>query len=74
MVVMLEDLCGHLLEKSDLYFDEMAIFLWDEFDVQSTISTIGRALSSGLHQLNITLLDAALLFNIDYIFNDAAFY
>lgn len=29
--IMLEALCDHLLEKPDLYLDEMAIFLWDEF-------------------------------------------
>lgn len=31
--VMLEALCDHLLEKPDLYLDEMAEFLYDEFDV-----------------------------------------
>jgi predicted SAM-dependent methyltransferase len=30
---MLEALCEHLLEKLDLYLDEMAEFLQDEFDV-----------------------------------------
>lgn len=31
--VMLEALCDHLLEKPDLYLDEMAEVLYDEFDV-----------------------------------------
>lgn len=31
--VMLEGLCDHLLEKPNLYLDEIAIFLWDEFDI-----------------------------------------
>jgi transposase len=43
---MLEALCDHLLEKPNLYLDEMAIFLWDEFDVQATKSSISRALVS----------------------------
>lgn len=30
MPVMLEALCDHLLEKPDLYLDEMAEFLYDE--------------------------------------------
>ncbi|KAJ6130060.1 hypothetical protein N7512_002840 [Penicillium capsulatum] len=28
---MIEALCGHLSEKPSLYLDEMAVFLWDEF-------------------------------------------
>lgn len=28
---MLEALCERLLEKPDLYQDEMVVFLWDEF-------------------------------------------
>jgi hypothetical protein len=43
---MLEALCDHLLEKPNLYLDEMAIFLWDEFDVQATKSSTSRALAS----------------------------
>jgi hypothetical protein len=31
--VMLEALCDHLLEKPDLYLDEMAELLYDDFDV-----------------------------------------
>jgi transposase len=43
---MLDALCDHLLEKPGLYLDEMAVFLWDEFGVLATASTISRALSS----------------------------
>lgn len=43
---MLEALCERLLEKPDLYQDEMVIFLWDEFRVLVTIYSIGRALAS----------------------------
>ncbi|KAF4209653.1 hypothetical protein CNMCM5878_005039 [Aspergillus fumigatiaffinis] len=42
--IMLKALCDHLLEKPHLYLDEMAIFLWDEFQVHVTTSSIGRAL------------------------------
>lgn len=31
--VMFETLCDHLLDKPDLYLDEMAEFLYGEFDV-----------------------------------------
>lgn len=44
--VMLEALYDHLLEKPILYLDEMAIFLWDEFTLQATKSSISRALTS----------------------------
>jgi hypothetical protein len=43
---MLEALCDHLLEKPGLYLDEMAIFLWDEFQMLATASSIRRALVS----------------------------
>ena len=43
---MLEALRDHLLEKPTLYLDEMAIFLWDEFALQATKSSISRALAS----------------------------
>ena len=43
---MLEALCERLLEKPDLYQDEMVVFLWDEFRVLVTIYSIGRALAS----------------------------
>jgi transposase len=43
---MLAALCDHLLEKPGLYRDEMAVFLYDEFDVLVSISSIGRALAS----------------------------
>jgi transposase len=43
---MLDALREHLLEKPDQYLDEMAVFLWDEFEVPVTTSTISRALKS----------------------------
>jgi transposase len=42
--VMLKALCDHLLENPHLYLDEMAIFLWEEFQVHVTTCSIGRAL------------------------------
>lgn len=33
---MLKALCDHLLEKPNLYLDEVAIFLWNEFQVRIT--------------------------------------
>ena len=44
--LMLEALCDHLLEKPALYLDEMAVFLWDEFQTLVTTSSIRRALVS----------------------------
>lgn len=43
---MLEALCDHRLEKPNIYLDEMAIFLWDEFAIQAIKSSISRALAS----------------------------
>jgi transposase len=43
---MLEVLREHLLEKHELYLEEMAVFLWDEFDVLVSPSSISRALRS----------------------------
>lgn len=43
---MLKALGDHLLEKPNLYLDEMATYLWDEFEVQATKSSISRALRS----------------------------
>jgi hypothetical protein len=43
---MLEVLCDRPLEKPGLYVDEMANFLWDEFRVQVTNSSLKRALAS----------------------------
>lgn len=40
--VMLEALCEHLLEKADLYRDEMVLFMLDEFGIHVTTSSIGR--------------------------------
>jgi hypothetical protein len=36
---MLEALCDHLLGKPTSYLDEMAVFLWDEFDILVTTSS-----------------------------------
>jgi transposase len=43
---MLDALREHLLERPDRYLDEMAVFLWDEFEVLPALSTISRALKS----------------------------
>jgi transposase len=42
---MLDALCGHLAEKPGLYVDEMAVFLWDEFNVLPSSSSVKRALA-----------------------------
>ena len=42
--IMLDALCDHLAEKPGLYIDEMAIFLWDEFNILPSSSSIKRAL------------------------------
>jgi transposase len=41
---MLDALCERLLEKPDLFLDELVVFLWDEFEVFVTTATISRAL------------------------------
>jgi transposase len=43
--VMLDALCDHLAEKPGLYIDEMAIFLWDEFNILPSPSSVKRALT-----------------------------
>jgi hypothetical protein len=43
---MLSALLEQLIEKPELYQDEMAIFLYDEFDVLVTTPSISRALAS----------------------------
>ena len=43
---MLSELLEQLIEKPELYQDEMGIFLYDEFDVLVTTSSISRALVS----------------------------
>jgi hypothetical protein len=43
---MLAALCDRLIEKPGLYRDEMAVFLYDEFDVLISVSSISRALAS----------------------------
>jgi transposase len=44
--LMLEALCGHLLEKPGLYLEEMVVFLWDEFEILVSTSNISRTLKS----------------------------
>jgi transposase len=43
---MLAALCDRLLEKPGLFRDEMAVFLYDEFNVLVSVHSIGRALAS----------------------------
>ena len=43
--VMLDALCDHLAETSGLNIEEMANFLWDEFIISPSSSSIQRALS-----------------------------
>jgi transposase len=43
---MLDALCEYLLEKPDLYRDEMVLFVLDEFNTHVTPSSIGRTLKS----------------------------
>ncbi|KAJ6160476.1 hypothetical protein N7470_003872 [Penicillium chermesinum] len=38
--IMLDALCDHLAEKPGLYVEEMAIFLWDEFNILPSSSSI----------------------------------
>jgi transposase len=51
---MIEALCDRLLEKPGLYVDERTIFLWDEFRVQVTNSSLKRALASVGWSKNVT--------------------
>ena len=39
---MLDTLLEHLIEKPDLYLEEMAVFGWDEFEVLVPKSRISR--------------------------------
>lgn len=43
---MLQVLSEHLLEKPDQYLDKMVVFLWDEFEILVSQSTISRSLHS----------------------------
>jgi len=43
---MIQTMCDHLLEKPGLYVDELVLFLWDEFHVWVTSSSLKRALAS----------------------------
>jgi hypothetical protein len=51
-------ICGNLLEKPDLCLDQMAIFLWGEFDVHATKSSISRAHASKCWSKNATRQEA----------------
>lgn len=42
--VMIKALCDHLLEKPQLYLDEMIVFIWDEFGKRVNEWSISRAL------------------------------
>lgn len=43
---MIQTICDHLLETPGLYVDELVLFLWDEFHVWVTNSSLKRALAS----------------------------
>jgi hypothetical protein len=43
---MLEALQEYLLERPDRYLDELAVFLWDEFEALIPSCTIGKTLKS----------------------------
>ncbi|KAJ5101023.1 hypothetical protein N7456_007075 [Penicillium angulare] len=43
--VMVDTLCNHLAEKPGLYVEEMALFLWEEFRVLPSSSSVKRALA-----------------------------
>ena len=45
-VLLLEALREHLLEKHELYQDDMAASIWDEFEVLVSTHSISRALTS----------------------------
>jgi transposase len=44
--VMLDSLLEYLSRKPDLYLEEMVAYLWDEFGVHATKSSISRTLRS----------------------------
>jgi transposase len=74
---MLDALCQYLLEKPGLYRDEMVLFLWDEFEVLVTVSSIGRALAS-IGWTKKTIRRIAKGRNADlrdlYLYNTSGFY
>ena len=43
---MFESHCDHLMGRPGLYFEEMAVFLYDKFGISASSSSIKRALSS----------------------------
>lgn len=43
--LVLDTLCDHLIHKPGLYIDEMATFLWKEFNIVPSYSSIQQALS-----------------------------
>jgi hypothetical protein len=50
---MLDALHEHLLERPDRYLDEIAVFLWDEFEVLPALSTISRRKYSPIRFVNM---------------------
>lgn len=50
--LMFEALCDHLTEKPGLYIKEMAVFLWDEFNILPSASSIQRALARKVGRRN----------------------
>jgi transposase len=44
--VMLDALREHLIEKPELYLEEMVVFLFDDFGVLVDTSTVSRALKT----------------------------
>jgi hypothetical protein len=43
---MLDALRERLIEKPDMYLDEMIVFLWDDFRILVSPLTVSRALAS----------------------------
>ena len=57
---MIQVLCDHLLEKPQLYLDEMVVFLWDGFQVLVTLFSF----LIGLHIICPLLAISIILFSI----------
>lgn len=58
--LMIQVLCDHLLEKPQLYLDEMVVFLWDEFQVLVTFFSF----LIGVHIICPLLAISIILFSI----------
>jgi len=61
---MLDALCEHLLVKLWEYQDELALWLWEEFGVHITVSSVSRALDS-IHWTKKTMRRIAKQRNAD---------